>query len=123
MTFAALGLLFGLWRRLLLGLPFGLAVRAGLFLFGVLQDLALGAAGFCIQRRKHSEEQILYDDAKAFLKAIHEQGVTGGKVSVGTAPLTRTELGQPVPDYQENSAPAGGVSATYETATFLLQKN
>ena len=83
---------------------------------------SLQAAGFTLERRKHSEEQIIYPDARAFLKAIHEQGVTGGKVSAGNAPLTRTELGQLVADYQETYASGGGVYATYETATFLLRK-
>jgi len=82
----------------------------------------LQAAGFNLERRMHSEEEILYDDASAFLRAIHEQGVTGGKVSAGSAPLSRTELGQLVADYQENYASDGGVYATYETATFLLTK-
>ncbi len=82
----------------------------------------LQAAGFHLERRKHSEEEIIYDDAKAFLKAIHEQGVTGGKVSAGNAPLSRTELSRLVADYQENHASDGGVYATYETATFLLTK-
>ena len=82
----------------------------------------LQAAGFKLERRKHSEEEILYDSATAFLEAIHEQGVTGGKVSAGSAPLTRTELGQLVADYQENYTSDGGVYATYETATFLLTK-
>jgi malonyl-CoA O-methyltransferase len=82
----------------------------------------LQAAGFHLERRKHSEEEILYESAAAFLKAIHEQGVTGGKVSVGNAPLSRTELSQLVADYQENYASDGGVYATYETATFLLTK-
>ena len=80
-------------------------------------------AGFNLERRKHSEEEIIYDDAKAFLKAIHEQGVTGGKVSAGNAPLNRTELSQLVADYQETYASDGGVYATYETATFLLSRN
>jgi len=80
-------------------------------------------AGFHLERRKHSEEEIIYSDAKAFLRAIHEQGVTGGKVSAGNAPLTRTELSQLVADYQETYASDGGVSATYETATFLLTKS
>lgn len=79
-------------------------------------------AGFVLERRKHSEEEIIYPDAKAFLKAIHEQGVTGGKVSAGNAPLSRTELSQLVADYQETHASDGGVSATYETAIFLLTK-
>ena len=79
-------------------------------------------AGFHLERRKHSEEEIIYPDAKAFLKAIHEQGVTGGKVSAGNAPLTRTEISQIVADYQETYAADGGIYATYETATFLLTK-
>ncbi len=82
----------------------------------------LQAAGFKLERRKHSDEEILYDSAAAFLKAIHEQGVTGGKVSAGNAPLSRTELGQLIADYQENYASDGGVYATYETAAFLLAK-
>ncbi|VGO22055.1 methyltransferase [Pontiella sulfatireligans] len=84
---------------------------------------ALEAAGFRTERKKHSEEQILYDGAKAFLKAIHEQGVTGGRVSAGNAPLSRTELSRLVADYQENHVADGGVYATYETATFLLSRN
>jgi len=83
---------------------------------------ALSAAGFNLERRKHSEEEIIYDDAKAFLRAIHEQGVTGGKVSTGNAPLTRSEISRLVADYQEQFASDGGVYATYETATFLLTK-
>jgi len=79
-------------------------------------------AGFGVERRKHSEEEIIYDSAKDFLKAIHEQGVTGGTVSTGNAPLTRKELSQLVADYQEAYASEGGVRATYETATFLLTK-
>jgi malonyl-CoA O-methyltransferase len=82
----------------------------------------LQAAGFTLERRKHSEEEILYESAAVFLKAIHEQGVTGGRVSIGNAPLSRTELGQLVADYEENYASDGGVYATYETATFLLTR-
>ena len=65
---------------------------------------------------------IRYDDATAFLKAIHEQGVTGGRVSVGSAPLNRTEINRLAAGYQENYPYDGGVFATYETATFLLTK-
>ncbi len=85
-------------------------------------NACLQDAGFTLQRQKHSEEKILYPDAKAFLKAIHEQGVTGGKISAGNAPLTRSELSHLVVDYQENFVSDGGVHATYETATFLLSK-
>ncbi len=82
----------------------------------------LQAAGFKLERRKHSEEEILYDNATSFLKAIHEQGVTGGKVSAGNAPLSRTELAQLVADYQDNYTSDDDVYATYESATFLLTK-
>jgi malonyl-CoA O-methyltransferase len=84
--------------------------------------MSLEKAGFILERRKHSEEEIIYADAQAFLKAIHEQGVTSGKVSTGNAPLTRSELIQLTALYQENCATTHGVYATYETATFLLSK-
>lgn len=83
----------------------------------------LQAAGFRMERRRHSEEEIIYENANAFLRAIHEQGVTGGKISMGHAPLTRAELSQLVTDYQENFSVDGGVYATYESATFLLAKD
>lgn len=82
----------------------------------------LEAAGFRIERRKHSDEQIVYDNATAFLRAIHEQGVTGGKVSAGNAPLNRSELTRLIEEYQLLHACKDGVLASYETATFLAQK-
>ncbi len=85
-------------------------------------QVCLQDSGFHLDRKKHSEEEIIYPDAQTFLRAIHEQGVTGGKVSTGNAPLTRTELSQLVADYQDTYATDGGVRATYETATFLLMK-
>jgi malonyl-CoA O-methyltransferase len=85
-------------------------------------EQCLEEAGFKLERRMHSEEKIRYDDATAFLKAIHEQGVTGGKVSTGSAPLNRTEISRLAAEYQENYSYDGGVSASYETATFLLTK-
>lgn len=83
---------------------------------------ALRAAGFQLERKMHSVEEIFYCNAEGFLKAIHEQGVTGGRVSGGNAPLTRGELAQLVGDYQENFQRDNGVYATYETATFLLTR-
>jgi malonyl-CoA O-methyltransferase len=82
----------------------------------------LQAAGFHLERRMHSKEEIFYEDAGAFLRAIHEQGVTGGKVSAGNAPLNRSELGQITAGYEEAYASDGGVFATYETAAFLLTR-
>ena len=54
--------------------------------------------------------------------AIHEQRVTGGKVSMGNAPLSRAEPGQLAAGYQESDTSDGGVNAADETATFLLSR-
>lgn len=82
----------------------------------------LHKAGFHILRKKRSTEEITYDDATAFLRAIHEQGVTGAKVADTHVPLTRGEIDRLIELYQERHTTADGVSATYETATFLLSK-
>lgn len=89
--------------------------------YGEISD-RLQSAGFHLHRRMRSEEEIFYKDAEAFLRAIHEQGVTGGRVSAGKAPLSRGELSRLVADYQETYAAEGGVYATYESAVFLLTK-
>lgn len=129
------------------GLEFGGTFALGMMLQGTLRELhalrreiapektpalslptyeetwgCLEAAGFHLERRKHSEEEIIYDDAESFLRAIHEQGVTGGKVSAGHAPLNRSELSQLIVEYQESFASGHGVRATYESAVFLLTK-
>lgn len=82
----------------------------------------LQAAGFHLERRVHREEQIIYDDAESFLRAIHEQGVTGGRVSAGSAPLNRTELSRLLADYQDQFSSDQGVYATYESVLFLLTR-
>ncbi|MCF7849962.1 MAG: methyltransferase domain-containing protein [Kiritimatiellales bacterium] len=83
---------------------------------------ALHEAGFRVLRKIHSEEQILYDSAEEFFRAIHEQGVTGRRVTGDSEPLTRGELSELVADYQERFAADGGVYATYETAVFLATR-
>jgi malonyl-CoA O-methyltransferase len=83
----------------------------------------LQEAGFRLERQKHSEEEILYEDADAFLSAIHEQGVTGGKVSRDMAPLNRTELHRLAAAYQKNHAAGRGVYASYESAAFLVTRD
>ncbi len=80
------------------------------------------AAGFHILRKQHSFEEVAYDNATAFLRAIHEQGVTGTKVIGAHAPLTRSELIRLTECYQERYTSFDGVYATYETATLLLKK-
>ena len=56
-----------------------------------------------------------YPSAKAFLRHIHAQGLTGGSVSRAHLPLTRSELQQLVTLYQESYGnPDGTVSASYQ---------
>ncbi|QBG48403.1 methyltransferase domain-containing protein [Verrucomicrobia bacterium S94] len=83
---------------------------------------ALKDSGFTLKHRKHAEEEIIYKDARTFLRAIHEQGVTGGRVSTANIPLTRSEISRLTTVYQNRYASDGGVCATYETAIFLLTK-
>jgi len=82
---------------------------------------ALHAAGFRILHQIHREEQLVYESAESFLRAIHEQGVTGRRVT-GSTLLTRGELNRLTTEYQLRFAREDGVCATYETATFLLTK-
>ena len=83
---------------------------------------ALYAAGFHIVRKQRTTEAVAYDDAAAFLRAIHEQGVTGSKVAATHIPLTRNELSRVIDLYQNRHRSPDGVTATYETATLLLTK-
>ncbi len=82
----------------------------------------LHTAGFQILRKKRSSEEVSYDDATAFLQAIHEQGVTGVKITSTHMPLNRSEINRLITIYQERYTSPEGVCATYETATFLLTK-
>ena len=72
---------------------------------------ALAGAGFRIEEQRYAETRFAYPDASALLRALHEQGVTGGEI----APLTRGELERLVKTYQRRFAAENGVFATYET--------
>ncbi len=83
---------------------------------------SLHAAGFQILRKKQSEEEVSYKSATDFLRAIHEQGVTGVKTTADHSPLNRSEINRLIETYQTRYASHDGVTATYETATLLLTK-
>ena len=82
----------------------------------------LHAAGFHILRKKVSEEEVSYSSAVDFLRAIHEQGVTGAKIASPRLPLNRSEINRLIELYQERYTSVDGVYATYETATLLMTK-
>lgn len=64
-----------------------------------------------------------YPHARDLLRALHEQGVTGGRVSRGTHPLTRRELADLATLYDQRfREPDGRVCATYEVGFYLARK-
>jgi malonyl-CoA O-methyltransferase len=80
----------------------------------------INATGFNLLEVKTHERRHIYPTGRAFLQAIHEQGVTA--LPQADLPLNRTELKALIHTYETQHATAGGVYATYETACFHLQK-
>jgi malonyl-CoA O-methyltransferase len=80
---------------------------------------ALCRAGFTVRQAERFEQRFAYADTRAFLRAIHEQGVTAGTRDSGYVPLQRGELQRLCRDYQARYAANGAVYASYETAVFL----
>ena len=84
---------------------------------------ALSNAGFQLLKEKETAQQVVYPDAWTFLRILHEQGVTGGSFSAGSTPLNRRELFELADRYAKAySVEKGGVWATYQTISLLLQK-
>lgn len=63
-----------------------------------------------------------FPGATAFLRSLHDQGLTGGEVSRSMLPLTRSELDDMVRSYDAQFAVPGGVSATYKVLFARAQK-
>ena len=77
---------------------------------------AVHRAGLTLARSETQEYKITYRSAAAFLKAIHDQGVTGGLLSRGHIPLTRGEIENLIMEYEWHfHDQAGMVFATYKT--------
>ncbi|MHB8968904.1 MAG: methyltransferase domain-containing protein [Pirellulaceae bacterium] len=76
---------------------------------------SLRRSGFGLVSMKTERIEMVYPEAKTFLRRLHDQGVTGGAYSAGKRPLTAGELVQLCADYDARfSAAGGGVRATYE---------
>ncbi|MFC1467420.1 methyltransferase domain-containing protein [Verrucomicrobiota bacterium] len=80
---------------------------------------ALEQSGFRIELAERTEYLFPYENARAFLKVIHEQGVTGGSRESGYAPLARTQMLQLIERYQQENEKNGQVYATYETVVVV----
>lgn len=83
----------------------------------------LRAAGFIVRYAQPGRDVATYPDAVCFLKALHEQGVTGAPSPARPrTALTRGELDRLIAHYQQSFGQASGVVATYETAVILAEK-
>ncbi len=84
---------------------------------------ALHAAKLVIAGCEEERIELHYPSAAALLKSLHEQGVTGGSVSIAAAPLNRAELCRLMADYDSSYRADGkGVRATYHAACFSAVK-
>ncbi len=84
---------------------------------------ALSAADLGITACREEQIVLHYPSASALLLSLHEQGVTGGSVSIAAAPLNRAELSRLMADYDRSYRADGrGVRATYNAACFSAVK-
>ena len=85
---------------------------------------ALGRTGFRLLRSEQNAWQVEYPSVQNFLRAVHDQGVTGGNVSrENSSVLNRGELKRLAVDYVAcNRSAGGGVMATYHVLYAVAQK-
>lgn len=83
---------------------------------------AFHQAGLAMQRVVSDEIIMTYPRARDFLRALHEQGLTGGRFSSSGQPLSRTQLHQLMLAYDRDFAGPAGVIATYRIVWFFATK-
>ncbi len=83
---------------------------------------AIAKSGLENQEAKVEPFEIAYNSAQAFLRAIHDQGLTGGIFSSAHHPLTRGELELVCRLYEKNYSTLGGVRATYRAGFFIARQ-
>lgn len=84
---------------------------------------ALAGAGFALEILEEQVTVERHRDAAAFLTDLRRQGLTGGDLSRGRAPLTRGEIAALIADYDASFPhPGGGVRATYEVLYVRARK-
>lgn len=75
---------------------------------------AMEGAGFLLEEVRSEVVHARYASAQDFLQTIHAQGLTGGDVSRGAAPLTRGEIRRIIEEYDRDFRDGhGGVHASY----------
>lgn len=84
--------------------------------------LSLRYAALAALDERKEIRRTTYPSAEAFLRRIHDQGLTGGLVSSAAVPLNRGELKALAADYQAHCARRGGVRASYHVAYFKVSR-
>ncbi len=79
-------------------------------------------AGLTVLDERKEIRRVEYPSADAFLRQLHEQGLTGGAVSAAGVPLNRSELKELARDYQAHFRKGVGVKASYHVAYFKATK-
>lgn len=83
----------------------------------------LSSAGLTLTACDVESIRTRYHSADDFLRTLHAQGLTGGGVSRGDAPLSRTELDRLRHEYDEAFSEGGrGVYATFMVQYFTAMK-
>lgn len=82
----------------------------------------LCSAGLTVMEERKEIRRIEYPSAETFLRHIHDQGLTGGPVSVSRLPLNRNELQALISAYQTDYSRGQGVKASYHVAYFKVKK-
>lgn len=78
---------------------------------------ALHAAGARVEHWAEMDFEEIHPSAPAFLRHLHDRGLTGGGVSRGSRPLNRAEIRGVIEDYaQRCRTNDGGVFARYRAA-------
>ena len=89
--------------------------------FSELEQSAHCIGGVRVRRLEQITAEYDQESAAAVLRSVHDMGVTGGDVSRGSKPLTRTEMNALRAYYGRHFASVGGVRVTFVVGYLLLE--
>jgi malonyl-CoA O-methyltransferase len=91
--------------------------------FFELEQAAHRINGVRVRRIEQITAEYDQESAAAVLRSVHDMGVTGGDVSRGSKPLTRTEMNALCAHYDQHYASTDGVRVTFAVGYLLLECN
>lgn len=89
--------------------------------FSELEQAAHRISGYRVRRLEQTTAEYDQESAAAVLRSVHDMGVTGGDVSRGSNPLSRTEMNALRAHYDRHYASTGGVRVTFVVGYLLLE--